>query len=182
MKIYLYIKQHEITGKKYLGHTRTRNPWKYPGSGAYWIPHFKKYGKEYIKTLNVFEFDNQEEATNAAMWLSIIYDIVNSDEWANQIPENALPNTYGMKRKHSEETKTKMSLALKNKTFSETHKENMRKPKSEKHKENMRKPKSEKHRENMSKSAKNRKHSEETRKKMSESQRKRRLASEKEIF
>jgi hypothetical protein len=59
MIIYLYVKQHSITDLKYFGRT-VRNPFKYPGSGTYWSNHFKKHGKEHIKTLEVWGFDDQE--------------------------------------------------------------------------------------------------------------------------
>jgi hypothetical protein len=56
MIIYLYIKQHAITGKKYFGRTTKRNPYMYKGSGSYWTNHIKKYGKEHVKTLDIFGF------------------------------------------------------------------------------------------------------------------------------
>jgi len=43
MTIYLYLKTHNKTGLKYLGKT-IQNPYKYQGSGEYWIPHIKKHG------------------------------------------------------------------------------------------------------------------------------------------
>jgi hypothetical protein len=46
---YLYIKQHSITGLKYFGKTTKSNPYKYNGSGKYWIRHINKNGKEHIK-------------------------------------------------------------------------------------------------------------------------------------
>ena len=38
---YLYIKQHSITGKLYLGKTTKQNLIKYTGSGKYWLRHLK---------------------------------------------------------------------------------------------------------------------------------------------
>ena len=40
MIIYLYLKQHNITGLKYFGKTE-QNPYKYKGSGIYWLRHLK---------------------------------------------------------------------------------------------------------------------------------------------
>lgn len=53
MTIYLYVKQHSITGLKYFGLTRNKNPFKYLGSGIDWKLHYNKFGKEYVKTIDV---------------------------------------------------------------------------------------------------------------------------------
>lgn len=55
---YLMIKQHEITGLKYLCKTTRKDPLKYNGSGRYWKPHIKNmvkimllhYGVNYLIT------------------------------------------------------------------------------------------------------------------------------------
>lgn len=60
----------------------------YLGSGKKWKRHFKKYGKEHIKTLDVWGFDDQELCTEFALRFSRDNDIVNSTEWANLIEEN----------------------------------------------------------------------------------------------
>lgn len=83
MTIYLYVKQHEITGLKYFGMTRRKDPIKYLGSGLYWKDHIKKHKKKYVKTIFLWEFDDQEECTNFALNFSITNNIVESDEWAN---------------------------------------------------------------------------------------------------
>ena len=44
MTIYLYKKTHNITGLKYLGKTKSKDPYKYKGSGTMWSSHIKKYG------------------------------------------------------------------------------------------------------------------------------------------
>jgi hypothetical protein len=36
----LYVKTHNITGLKYFGKT-TNDPFKYKGSGKYWLDHLK---------------------------------------------------------------------------------------------------------------------------------------------
>lgn len=120
MIIYLYIKQHSITGLKYFGKTISNNPFKYPGSGVHWNRHINKHGKEYIKTLEIFGFDNQESATNFALKFSADNNIVESLEWANKVPENAL---HGQAKgfKHTQESKLKMAESSKNVNFSEEH-------------------------------------------------------------
>lgn len=97
---YLYIKQHSVTGLKYLGKT-TRNPYKYLGSGKHWIRHYKKHGKEHIITLWVSEvFTDKSLLTEFSLFVSEEYNIVNSKEWANLKPENGLDGwTKGVKQK-----------------------------------------------------------------------------------
>ena len=116
---YLYIKQHSITKKKYYGKTTNLDPYTYNGSGVYWTNHIKKHGKEHIVTLWVSELYCDTSIVEVALKFSSDNDIVNSDEWANQIPENGLDG-WVPGRKRSEETKA-----------------NMRKPRSEKGKANM---------------------------------------------
>ena len=119
---YLYIKQHSVTKKKYYGKTTSKNPYKYNGSGTYWVKHINKHGKEHIVTLWVSELYYDTSIVEVALKFSADNDIVNSKEWANQEPENGLNGWLpGVKR--SEETKVKMRKPL-----SEKHKANMRGP------------------------------------------------------
>lgn len=90
MIIYLYVKQHSITGLKYFGKTERSNPFKYPGSGSYWKRHIKKHGKEYVKTIELWSFDDQDLCTEFALKFSEENDIVESDVWANLRYEDGL--------------------------------------------------------------------------------------------
>jgi len=90
MIIYLYIKQHSITGLKYFGKTTQPDPFKYVGSGTYWTRHVNSHGKEFIKTVEIWGFDNQELCTDFALKFSEENNIVESKEWANLMPENGL--------------------------------------------------------------------------------------------
>lgn len=87
---YLYIKQHSITGLKYLGKTTSKDPYKYNGSGKHWSRHIKKHGKEHIVNLWVSKPYYDTSIVNVALALSEMYDIVDSDAWANMKPENGL--------------------------------------------------------------------------------------------
>lgn len=89
--IYLYVKQHSITGLKYFGKTIT-NPFKYSGSGKYWKSHIKKNGTQHIKTIDVYGFDDQELCTEFAINFSIENNIIESEEWANLVIEDARQN------------------------------------------------------------------------------------------
>lgn len=90
MTIYLYIKQHSITGLKYFGKTTLKDPFKYNGSGKVWKRHILKHGKQNIKTLDVWGFDDIELCINFAIKFSRKNNIVNSDKWANLIEENGI--------------------------------------------------------------------------------------------
>lgn len=87
MKIYLYVKQHKITGLKYFGKTSKKDPYVYIGSGLHWRRHLKVHGKD-IVTLEVWEFTDPVECEIFALDFSEKNNIVESAEWANMRPEN----------------------------------------------------------------------------------------------
>jgi hypothetical protein len=87
MTIYLYIKQHKITGLKYFGKTSKKDPYTYLGSGKYWRRHLKVHGCE-IETTNVWTFENGDDCEKFALEFSNVNNIVESKEWANLRPEN----------------------------------------------------------------------------------------------
>jgi hypothetical protein len=88
-KTYLYIKRHKITGLKYFGKTISKNPYKYKGSGRYWLDHIKKHG-DHIETLWVREFNNLEKLQRFALLFSKLNDISKSSVWANLMEENGI--------------------------------------------------------------------------------------------
>jgi hypothetical protein len=104
MKIYLYVKQHKITGLKYFGMTVTKDPYVYLGSGKYWRRHLKTHGKD-IDTINVWEFTDPELCEEFALDFSEKNNIVESKEWANLRPENGkdgkAPGSPGMKKENN---------------------------------------------------------------------------------
>lgn len=131
MIIYLYVKQHTITGLKYFGKTISKDPFKYLGSGKYWVPHISKHGKSHVKTLEIWGFDNQDLCTEFALKFSREHNIVESKEWANLQEENAkgggcfgeLNGMFG--KRHSLESinkiKSIMPEKLKGKSYNEIH-------------------------------------------------------------
>jgi hypothetical protein len=128
---YLYIKQHSITGLKYLGKTTKKDPNKYNGSGKYWTPHRNKHGVEHIETLWYCLFTEEDELVKFALMVSALWDIVNSTEWANLITENGKDGCpKGINRPPpSIESNIKRSIALKgrkNGPLSYDHRENIR--------------------------------------------------------
>ena len=85
MEIYLYTKTHNVTGLKYFGKT-IKDPFKYKGSGKVWSQHLKDFGDN-VSTEIVGHFTDREECARVTRQFSIDNDIVNSDKWANLIPE-----------------------------------------------------------------------------------------------
>jgi len=126
MIIYLYVKQHSITGLKYFGKT-VLNPFEYSGSGKRWKLHIRKHQRKYIKTLEVWGFDNQKLCTEFALKFSEQNNIVESDDWANLTSEDGLDGVV-----HNEYTKNKISKSLIGRTLSKEHRlkniENLNRP------------------------------------------------------
>ncbi len=116
MIIYLYVKQHTVSGLKYFGRTIRKDPFKYKGSGTYWVNHYKKYGSNNIKTLEIWGFDSQKLCSEFALKFSKENNIVESEEWANQISENGESFFSGLK--FSDNHKDKISESNKGKTVS----------------------------------------------------------------
>lgn len=79
---YLYIKQHNVTGLKYLGYTSSQDPYKYRGSGTYWKRHIKKYGYNVITTILLATLDKQDIKVTG-IFFSKLFNVVKSKEWAN---------------------------------------------------------------------------------------------------
>jgi hypothetical protein len=82
---YLYVKTHRITGLKYLGQTK-QDPFIYSGSGKYWKSHLKKHGVD-INTEIIKECQTKDELKNWGAHYSNLWNVVESNEWANLMPE-----------------------------------------------------------------------------------------------
>ena len=81
----LYLKTHNVTGLKYLGMT-TRNDPYYHGGGYYWLRHLKKHGND-ISSKIIFRSEDHELFKRACLFYSYLYNIVESEEWANLMLE-----------------------------------------------------------------------------------------------
>jgi hypothetical protein len=112
-KIYLYVKKHQITGLKYFGKTTKKDPYKYKGSGKYWLNHLKKHGN-LIDTEIIGVFENVDECSKVALDFSIKNNILESNEWANLRLENGLDGAP-IGNSFSKETLKKMSESKKGK-------------------------------------------------------------------
>lgn len=111
---------HKISpiGLNYLGITH-KDPFKYRGSGIYWKKHLKSHNFKLddIETIILFETNDYKELCEIGKYYSELYDVVNSKDWANLIPETGDNSVLGMK--HSEESKRKMSESRKGKLIGE---------------------------------------------------------------
>ena len=85
----LYIKCHNKTGKLYFGKTVELDPIKYPGSGVYWKKHLLEHGNN-VTTIWHNLFTEENDIVEFSTFFSEFFDIVNSNSWANLIPENGI--------------------------------------------------------------------------------------------
>lgn len=93
MSIYptvLYVKRHKKTDLKYFGKTTRKNLESYNGSGKYWKRHLNQHGEDVETIWASEEFHDAEDLTDFALLFSELFDIVNSDQWANLVPENGI--------------------------------------------------------------------------------------------
>ena len=126
MTIYLYKKTHNKTGLQYLGKT-VQDPFKYKGSGKYWVSHINKHGYD-VTTEILKECLSNDELIQWGRYYSELWNVAYSEEWANLKPEEGQGFAFGefhpMKnpktvekirqfqtgRKHTEEHKRKAAL------------------------------------------------------------------------
>ena len=86
MKQTLYLKTHNVTGKKYLGQT-TRDPYTYKGSGVQWNRHLDKHGND-VTTHVLFESSNPKLFQKTALEYSKKFNVVKSNKFLNLIDED----------------------------------------------------------------------------------------------
>lgn len=84
---YLMIKKCMNTGLKYLCKTSgTKDPSIYKGSGVRWLNHIKKHNS-YIITCIIGEYKTKEELKEAGLYYSKLFNVVESNDWANLTEE-----------------------------------------------------------------------------------------------
>ena len=82
------IKTVRQTGFKYLCKCSSkRNHITYKGSGVYWRRVLKCHPEYIIDTEVLGLYNTKEELRESGLYYSNVYDVVNSKEWANCIPE-----------------------------------------------------------------------------------------------
>ena len=89
----LMIKTHNLTGLKYLCITKRANWQDYLGSGTRWNRHLKKHGND-ISTELLFESDDYSTFVEVCYYYSDLFDVANSSEFANVVPEYGYENDY----------------------------------------------------------------------------------------
>jgi hypothetical protein len=89
-----------VTGLKYLGKTSRNNPYKYSGSGVFWKNHINKHGHD-IETDILLATEDEQELIETGIFFSKLFNVVESDEWANLKPETG----DGGWIKHSKQTR-----------------------------------------------------------------------------
>jgi hypothetical protein len=135
---WLCVKQHSVTGLKYFCKTVKKNPLKYNGSGKFWKNHITKYGKDKVITLWCHLYTDKQTIIDEAIAFSKYHDIVNSNDWANLIPENGWWGggaVIGSKR--SKETCERIGQTSRGRLWSEESKQNFKKPKTAQHNHTM---------------------------------------------
>ena len=117
--IYLYLKTHNKTGLKYLGKT-IQDPFSYKGSGKVWSRHIAKHGYD-VTTEVLFETNDTEELKRVGLEYSEKWNIVESDAFANLMPEAGTGGCF------DEQSKIKISNTLAGRKHSEERKRNISK-------------------------------------------------------
>jgi hypothetical protein len=108
---YLYVKQHSVTGLLYFGKTCQKYVETYKGSGTYWNAHINKHGKEHVITIWKKLYENKEELVRDALMYSALWNIVESNQWANLKPENGLEGwTPGTKKTREHIEKHRLAI------------------------------------------------------------------------
>lgn len=80
------IKQHYETGINYLCVTSRKDYISYGGSGTLWKRLKSKHPSE-IKTILLFESENVEKFNFECLKYSVLFDVVDNEDFANLIPE-----------------------------------------------------------------------------------------------
>ena len=71
----IMIKQHNVTGLKYLCITKKDDYANYHGSGSYWLKHIKKHGFD-VTTTVLAETDDLDELRRLGEYYSEKYNVV----------------------------------------------------------------------------------------------------------
>lgn len=110
MTIYLYKKTHNTTGLNYLGKTIAKDPYSYTGSGVYWRQHLEQHGYD-INTEILRECSTVEELKYWGLYYSKLWNVVESNDWANLIEEAGPGGAWsiGSKRKLSNTKKAELA-------------------------------------------------------------------------
>jgi len=90
----LMIKRAYPTGLLYLCQTSKQDPYRYKGSGKRWINHLRAH-KPHIITCVLGTYETHEELKEAGIYYSKLYNVVESDDWANLREEDGMGGGRG---------------------------------------------------------------------------------------
>lgn len=116
---HLYVKTHRKTGLKYLGYTSNKNPHAYLGSGKYWKLHLRKHGND-VETLVLHECSNKDEIITLGKHYSELWNVVESNEWANLKPEEGDGAARG-ELNHMKKPQHRQQTSIRMKALGERH-------------------------------------------------------------
>jgi hypothetical protein len=108
--IYLYYKEHNVTGLKYLGKTISPDPHKYVGSGKVWRRHINKHGYD-VSTHILLATENKDEIRETGLYFSNLWNICKSKEWANIVKEEGSGGDTFSNNPNKDKIRAKLSLA-----------------------------------------------------------------------
>jgi hypothetical protein len=114
--IYLYVKTHNKTGLKYLGKTVAQDPHLYKGSGKRWRAHCQKHGYDYSTEI-LFQSNCKNEIKEKGLYYSRLWNIVESKEWANLMPEQCDGGDTSMSDTYKAGIKTRDTSGSKNSMY-----------------------------------------------------------------
>lgn len=89
----LMIKTHWATGLSYLCITKRKNYHTYKGSGTTWNKFLDEHDDLFVTTL-LFTTNDVDELNKIASLYSDYYDVVNSEDFLNKIPERGYRTSY----------------------------------------------------------------------------------------
>lgn len=125
---FIYLTTNNINGRKYVG-KHIDNGKKYLGSGKLLKRAIKKYGKDNFTTTVLEECNNIDDLDKCELkWIH--HFNAKHDETFYNLIDTITPVMYGVDnpfkgKKHSEESKSRMSKSHKGKILSEKHKKNI---------------------------------------------------------
>lgn len=126
----LYVKTHNITGLKYLGKT-VKDPFKYKGSGKYWLRHLKEHGED-VSTEIIFQTDDLKWFEDVAIYYSILWNVVESNGWANLIVETGSGGDNPLAYTDEAKLKNKETRLRNKKVWKQTEESNLKRSLSHK--------------------------------------------------
>lgn len=97
--MYLYVKTHNVTGLKYLGIT-INDPHTYKGSGTKWNRHLKEHGND-VSTEVLLVTDDLKKLRKVSKYYSELWDIKNSESFANSRMEGGCFTVRAAKKPHT---------------------------------------------------------------------------------